>query len=107
MSYWVNHLMGNSDIEYPLEFLSSLYSELSDTNDEHADVSLTHDTEWCISAFASGLVIWENVSGQGEPKHMKNISKEKLLSLWHELAVGNISKIEQEPWLLGYGESGI
>lgn len=103
MSYWVNHLMGNSDVEFPLSSLSELYAELSDADQEHTDVSLAHESEWCLSAFSSGKIVWENVAGEGDPKHMHSVSKEKTIELWSLLAVGSIEEINQENWLLGYG----
>lgn len=103
MSYFVNHLMGNSDIDYPNESFGDLYDELKDADGEHTDVSLTHETEWCISAFKSGLVVWENVAGEGEPKHMKSVPKEVVLSLWALLANGSISEIDKQNWQPGYG----
>ncbi|MCP4323564.1 MAG: hypothetical protein GY787_17275 [Alteromonadales bacterium] len=103
MAYWVNHLMGNSTIEYPLTKLDELYSELTDAQSEHTDVSLTHESEWCLSAFSSGLLVWENVAGDGVPKHMSNITKGKVIELWSLLATGNIDKINNENWSSGYG----
>ncbi len=103
MAYWVNHLIGNSDLEYPLESLSSLYDELLEATNEHPDVSLTHESEWCLSAYSSGLLVWENVEGDGEPKHLENTTKEKVITLWSLLAKGNISEIETENWQQGYG----
>ncbi len=103
MAYWVNHLMGNSDIEYPLNALYDLYSELSEADSEHTDVSLTHESEWCLSASSSGLLVWENVAGEGDPKHMNNIAKDKVIELWSLLAIGAIDKINHENWLSGYG----
>jgi len=103
VSYWVNNLMGNSDIEYPIGSLADLYSELAEADHEHTDVSLTHESEWCLSAFPSGLLIWENVSGEGEPQHMLNVSKEKTIELWSLLANGLIEEINKENWLQGYG----
>ena len=103
MSYWVNHLMGNSDVAYPIESLTDLYAELSNADKEHTDVSLTHETEWCLSAFSSGLLVWENVAGDGEPKHMHNVPKEKVIHLWSLLAQGSVSEINNENWLAGYG----
>lgn len=102
MSYWVNHLMGNSE-ELPLDALPSLYAELSEADGEHTDVSVTHETEWCLSAFGSGLLVWENVAGEGEPKYMSSVPREKVLELWRKLADGNIAEIDQEPWQPGYG----
>ena len=104
MSYWANHLMGDSEIEIPIDSLSSLYDELSGADEEHTDVSLTHESEWCLSAFKSGLLVWENVAGEGEPKYMKNVPKEKVISLWQELTNGNITEIDNEQWNLGYGQ---
>ena len=104
MSYWVNHLMGDSEVDISFDSLPSLYEELSQASEEHTDVSLTHESEWCISAFKSGLLVWENVAGEGEPKHMKNVSKEKVISLWQELANGNIAEIDKEQWYPGYGQ---
>ncbi len=104
MSYWVNHLMGNSENEPAFSSLSSLFDELSEASSEHTDVSLTHESEWCLSAFQSGLVVCENLAGEGEPKHMRNIQKDKIISLWQKLAQGKISEIHHESWLKGYGK---
>jgi hypothetical protein len=95
--------MGNSDVEYPIESLTDLYAELSNADKEHTDVSLTHENEWCLSAFSSGLLVWENVAGDGEPKHMPNVPKEKVIDLWSLLAQGIVSEINNENWLAGYG----
>ncbi len=103
VAYWVNHLMGNSDVGFPLESLADLYSELSQADGEHTDVSLTHESEWCLSAFHSGLLVWENVAGESEPKHMCNVPKEAVVELWSLLAAGSIYEIEKQNWLPGYG----
>ena len=80
---------------------------------EHPDVSLKHEMEWCLSAFLSGLLISENVGGvpenddpdpEAKPKparHMKGVSRQKVLELWLKLAPGNIAAVEAEPWLPG------
>ena len=103
MSYWVNHLMGNSDIEFPLASLEDLYAELAQADSEHPEVSLTHESEWSLSAFSSGLLVWENVAGEGDPKHMRDVPREKVLQLWALLSKGAIPDIDRENWLPGYG----
>lgn len=95
--------MGNSDVEFPLSSLEELYSELSQANQEQTDVSLTHESEWCLAAFSSDLLVWENFAGGGEPQHMLNVPKEKILELWSLLANGSIDEINKENWLPGYG----
>jgi hypothetical protein len=80
MAYWVNHLMGNAEQNFSIDSLPSLYDELAAADGEYTDVSLTHESEWCLSAFASGLVVWENVAGKDEPKHMIRVPKEKTIN---------------------------
>jgi hypothetical protein len=95
--------MGNSDVEFPLGSLPDLYAELSEAGQEHTDVSLTHESEWCLSAFSSGLLVWENVAGDGETMHMFNVPEVKTIELWSLLASGSIDEINKEDWLPGYG----
>ncbi|MBT2788620.1 MULTISPECIES: hypothetical protein [unclassified Halomonas] len=104
MAYWVARLMGEAEQNFSLDLLHTLYDELSGADGEHTDVSLTHESEWCLAAFFSGLLVWENVAGEGEPKHMKGISREKVLTLWKLLASGRIDEIDQESWVSGYGQ---
>ncbi len=95
----------------PIERLGEILQELDiETEDfEHPDVSLKHETEWCLSAFLSGLLIWENVGDasedddpEGDPvRHMKGVSRQKVLELWLKLAAGDTAAVEAEPWLPG------
>ena len=97
----------NPSVERLREILQELDIETEDF--EHPDVSLKHETEWCLSAFLSGLLIWENVDGVPEnddpdpeakpARHMKGVSRQKVLELWLKLAAGNIAAVEAEPWL--------
>ena len=70
---------------------------------EHPSVSLTHETEWSLGAIEGGTLVWENVESDDiQPRHMHNVSREKILELWLKLAQGDIASIELEPWLPGY-----
>jgi hypothetical protein len=85
--------------------LRALLQELDvETDDrEHPDVSLKHETEWCPSAFPSGLLVWENLEDENAtPRHMTAVPREKVLALWLTLAEGNIAAVEDEPWRPGY-----
>ena len=96
-----------------LERLREILQELDiETEDfEHPDVSLKHETEWCLSAFLSGLLIWENVGDASEDadpipedelvRHMKGVSRQKVLELWLKLAADDIAAVDAEPWLPG------
>ncbi len=104
MSYHITHRMGDTEEEPPLDSLSALYDELEYEDEEHPDVSLTHESEWNLGAYGGGLLIWENLeTTNNEVRHMKNVSKEKVLELWRKLAEGKIDEINREAWLPGYG----
>jgi hypothetical protein len=90
----------NPSVERLREILLSLEAD----DQEHPDVALKHETEWCLIAFHSGLVIWENVEDEDvSPQHMTRVPREKVLELWLKLTRGEIAVIEAEPWLPGYG----
>src|SRR5262245_23012414 len=94
-----------SESNPPIGRLREILQELDiETGDfEHPDVSLKHETERCLSALLSGLLIWENVGDGPEDdevkpaRHMKGVSRQKVLELWLEPAAGNIAAVEAEP----------
>jgi hypothetical protein len=102
MAFHARGRWGGDEAEPPVERLRALLHELDVQSEdiEHPDVSLTHATEWCLSAFSSGLLVWENLEGDN-PKHMKGVPREKVLALWLKLAEGDIAAVEAEPWLPG------
>jgi hypothetical protein len=77
-------------------------SELDARDDEHPDASLIHESEWCLSAFESGLLVWQNLE-RGEPRHMRDVPRDRVLQLWLALSRGDLSSIEKEAWMPGYG----
>ena len=76
-----------------------------DTDDlEHPDVCLAHDSGWALSAFPSGLLVWENAEDETHPpRHMTGVSRARVLALWLLLADGDVAAVDAEPWLPGYG----
>ena len=68
---------------------------------EHTSVSVTHESEWCISVSSGGLAILENLEYGGEC-HMTDLTEAQVLHLWSLLAAGNIDSVQQQPWLPGY-----
>jgi len=103
MTYCTTGRWGAMQTNSPIEHLRALLRSLDVDDDEHPDVALKHETEWCLSAFPSGLLVWENVEGDSAPRHMKCVPRERVLRLWLELAQGDIAAVEAEPWLPGYG----
>lgn len=107
MSFHVTDRYGQDEDEdvCPARMRELLVSLGAPDDDEHADVSLTHESEWSLGVFPGGLVVWENVAGDGDPKHMVGVSLERTLGLWQKLAAGQITEVDAEPWLPGYGPS--
>jgi hypothetical protein len=104
MSYTVTHRYGRDVRDPPLSTLPELLVELdSRTEDiEHTDVSLRHESGWCLSAYRDGFLVFEHLERGGE-RHMKDVPREKIIELWNMLAVGDVAGVEREPWTAGYG----
>lgn len=84
--------------------LQSALAELDLIDHEHTDCCLTEDrSEWGLSAFPSGLVVWENAEDGDRPMHMTNISRAAMLQLWLALLQGRREEVESQPWQPGYG----
>ena len=102
MTFHISHLTGASDVDPPLESLESLYDELDAADSEHTDVSVEHESAWSLGTFRGGLLVWENVE-DGDPRHLRNVSRDDVIRLWRLLAVGDIATIDAQPWCDGYG----
>jgi hypothetical protein len=102
MGFHITHRLGNVD-QAPCSAFHELLAELdADIEDaEHASVSVTHESEWCLSASKGGYVVFENLE-EGEPRHMIGVSAEKIIALWRVLADGDLEALEREPWQPGY-----
>lgn len=103
MAFYVHSRWGGDEAQPSVDRLRAILAELDANDAEHPDVALTHESEWCLSAFPSGLLIWENLE-QGEPRHMNGVSRERVLELWMKLAQGQLDCLEAEPWLPGQAD---
>ncbi len=102
MAYMVVHLAGNNEIEFPLDKLPILHSELNGIQDREAYVAVTHESEWCLSINPFGLLIWENNRSDLEGSwYQEEVSKDLVLDLWKLLSEGNIKEIQNQSWLKG------
>lgn len=103
MTYRATDRMGASIPEPSEKKMKELLSSLSRHDPEHPDVSLSHESEWCISVFTSGLVVFDNVETGEGPWHMVSVSAPDTLKLWHLLAEGKLKELKKFPWISGYG----
>jgi hypothetical protein len=104
MTYSASDRWGAAEPNPSVERLQELLQSLDIEDEEHPDVALKHETEWCLSAYPSGLLVWENVGAvDSNAQHMQSVPRETVLELWLKLARGEIAAIQAEPWLPGYG----
>jgi hypothetical protein len=102
MGYGVRHLDGTSDDDAPTSSFYILYDELRRADGEHNDVSvIDDDTGWCITAFPSGLVIFQCLA-DGSAFHMRDVEKPQVIQMWMQLAQGALDEVRQFPWKKGF-----
>ena len=83
--------------------LPALLAELDDADDDHTDVSVSDESGWTVSAFANGVVIWENVEEQDRPRHLAPMPRGEVLRLFELVVAGDLAAVERHPWRPGYG----
>ena len=70
---------------------------------EHPDVSVTHASGWSLSAFSSGLVVWERVDGDGPVAHLPTVERTEVRRLFGLLARDDVDAVASMSWRPGYG----
>lgn len=103
MSYFVRGRWDGGQREPTEQVMLEILAELDADDPEHPDVALEHETGWALSAFPSGLVVFENVEADDEPRHLSGLSRTDVAELWKLLAAGAFSDLESQTWLPGYG----
>jgi hypothetical protein len=84
--------------------LDGVLSELDGPEDaEHPDVALSHETGWTLSAFPRGLLVFQNVESDDEPRNLQRVPRSEVRRLWLALAEGRLDVVEPQPWQPGYG----
>jgi hypothetical protein len=104
MTFHVTHRYGAMTSDPPLSSLPELLRELDDRPDdtEHDSVSVSHESEWCMSVWRGGYIVLEHLEDGGE-RHMLAVPDSKIVEMWSRLAEGDIASLELEPWMPGYG----
>jgi hypothetical protein len=104
MSFFVYHRHGACQRDPAFSTFPSLLDELNERieDQEHTSVSLIHESEWGLSVQAGGYVVFENVGGDGEPRHMRDVPRPKLIEMMETLARGDLDPLNNEPWQSGY-----
>ncbi|MFJ9848202.1 hypothetical protein [Streptomyces sp. NPDC101150] len=99
MSYFMYDVMGGVVDAPDGATMRRVLAGLAEADDEHPDVSLTHESGWCLSAFAGGLLIWENTEDDAVvPGEMRGVGREENVRLFGLLAAGDIGTLTALPW---------
>ncbi|MFF0477111.1 hypothetical protein [Streptomyces sp. NPDC004284] len=99
MSHFMYDVMGGTVDEPDPETRGRVLDGLADADDEHPDVSLTHESGWSVSAFQDGLLIWENPDDDATPPgEMREVTREDTLRIFGLLASGDVAAVEALPW---------
>ena len=101
MTYRVTHTTGAMDADYPVDRFPVLLDELAKADGEHADVAVSHESEWTLTIGRSGVLILENVEDE-DPMHVGPIGRSATLELMTALAHGRLDDVRSMPWVEGY-----
>ncbi|MFB7512922.1 hypothetical protein [Streptomyces sp. NPDC056144] len=99
MSYFMYDVMGGTVDEPDPETMRRVLDGLAEADDEHPDVSLTHESGWSLSAFGDGLLVWENPDADSMALgEMRDVAREEVLRLFGLLAAGDTASVEALSW---------
>jgi hypothetical protein len=102
MTYFVETRWGGSERAPSVPRMREILDELDRSDPEHPDVWLTHESGWTLTAYESGLVVWQNPELDTQPRHLTGLAREVVLALWIQLSRGDLGALEAQPWQPGH-----
>lgn len=105
MSYFVRRWWGLSVHELPASKFALVLDELRDSDEEQESVTLEHESGWMLSYSRLGNLILEQVESNDPASrfHQSGVSADYVLTLWEQLARGDVARVREEPWAPGDG----
>ena len=104
--FYINDGWGDSLHSPTVEEMQKYLDKLGIDDPEHCAVWLSHtESGWNLECLPNNEVNLDVETFDGHnipPRHLTNVSREKMLSLWQLLADGKIQELEKESWLPGY-----
>lgn len=73
---------------------------------EHPDVSIVDESEWGLSAYPGGVLIWQNIEEPGTERHQRDVPRAEVRRLFLAVAAGDLATVHAQPWKPGYGTRG-
>jgi hypothetical protein len=99
MSYFMNDLMGTS-VDAPDEAqIRAIVASLSNADEEHADISLVHESGWSLSIYPDRTLVWENVEhSDAAPREISIDSWDGVIDALLNLSRGDIAAVDSLDW---------
>ncbi|MFI5806286.1 hypothetical protein [Streptomyces sp. NPDC051561] len=100
MTYFMYDVHGDAVDEPDAATVRTLVVDgLADPEVANPEVSLTQESGWSLTAFAGGLLLWENVEDEAaEALTLDEIDKEEAARLFALLAAGEVEEIAALKW---------
>jgi hypothetical protein len=99
VTHYISNGHGDSEDNPSPAVMRRFLDELDPSDEEHGAAWVAEDLERSLEWNVDGrLVFGDESSG---PRHMLNVSKDRVVKLWQLLAEGRIAEIEREPWAPG------
>jgi hypothetical protein len=108
MTFVLLHRWGKSERSSDPRALEPLLAELDspELDREHVSVAIRLPNGWSLSAFVSGLVVYENVEDLVvEPRNIRAQSRDEAKKLLNLLVAEKLSELERQPWEAGNSRS--
>ena len=102
MSFTVTHWLGQMEPGSDSTDFADLLAEVDVADAEHGDVAVEDESGWSLTAHGNGHVTFENVEEDGDPRHMRDVPRDKVLELMRLVAAGDIEAVSREDWQPGY-----
>jgi len=103
VTYSITHTSGAMEHAPGRDSIAALLDELDETDIEHADVSVSHESGWTLSVYPSGRLVWENIEEDDEPLHTFVHERAEVERLLFAVADGHVEIVDAEAWEPGYG----
>ena len=94
MSFTITHRIGSMDTDPSGSWLESLLAELTWMDEEHPDVAVAHESGWSLSAFPSGLVLWQNLDDESLGVRRGRFSPDALHDAFEAVSRGHLDAVE-------------
>ncbi|MCX5203289.1 hypothetical protein OG897_17785 [Streptomyces sp. NBC_00237] len=100
MTYFMYDVHGNAVDEPDAATLRTLVVDgLADPEAVNPEVSLTHESGWSLTAYAGGLLLWENVEDEeAGAATLDEVEGEEVVRLFGLLAEGEVAKVAGVGW---------